>query len=113
MKYSKADKDKMQSIRPSESCFIDKGRFEVFCETNGENLQQLRVPRKMSKKDLAKVVEDIQSILFVNDGTVDTEGACAGADAVDSIYDVLGRYELLPIDTNIKGPSDAEESEPG
>lgn len=113
MKYTKSDLKKMQELQMSESCFIDKGRFEVFCETNGENLQQLRVPTKMSKKDLAKVVEDVQSILFINDGTVDTEGASAGADAVDMIYDILRRYNLLPIDTNIPGPKDAEDSEPG
>jgi hypothetical protein len=111
VKYTKADLKKMKELQMSESCFVDKGRFEVFCETNDGNLQQLRNPKKMSKKDLAQVVEDVQSILFVSDGAVDTEGACAGADAVDMIYDVLRRHDLLPIDTNIPGPKETEDGE--
>lgn len=64
----------LKKLKPGEYAVIDRGRFEVFCETNGGNLQKLRVAAKMKKEDLAEVVERIQSILFVTeDTTVDTE----------------------------------------
>jgi hypothetical protein len=103
----------LKKLKPGEYAVIDRGRFEVFCETNGGNLQKLRVASKMKKEDLAEIVERVQSILFVTDDTtVDTEGASAGADAVDLIYDVLREHNMLPIDTNIEGPANAEDSEP-
>jgi hypothetical protein len=96
---SKIDKKKLKKLKAGSTVKIENGTHYVAHSVDGETFQKLRDPSKMQKVDLVRIVERIQDVLWgLYDGEIDPEGTTTGADAVDSIYEILGAYNMNPIE---------------